>query len=70
MSLLRVEPCICGGSIKCITGLEPEAVQLHNMSLTHRVWRLGRESSTASVVIRDVSECSPRASGSPAKGLA
>lgn len=64
---MRAEPCVCGGLIVADPRYPMAAVQRHNMSLTHCVWRLGRETPTAKVVIRDVSDCPPRASASPGR---
>jgi hypothetical protein len=58
----RVEPCLCGGTIRADDGLEPEAVAWHNMSLTHVVWRSRREPPTAAPIPCDVSRESVRAS--------
>ena len=48
-------PCVCGGIIMA-TPLVPlsEAVRLHQQSLTHVVWRAGREEPTADHDARDM----------------
>lgn len=64
---MRREECVCGGIIVARRWQSAErAVAQHNMSLMHSVWRRGREGPTATVVIRDVSDCPPRASDPPA----
>lgn len=60
---MRTEPCVCGGIIQARSLREAQSAILgHNMSLTHVVWRFGREGPTAAFLIDDVSRCDDRAS--------
>ena len=60
---MRTEPCVCGGTITARSMRQvPFAVTQHNMSLTHSVWRFGREGPTALDLTCDVSGWRPRAS--------
>ena len=63
-------PCVCGGIIMA-TPLVPlsEAVRLHQQSLTHVVWRAGREEPTADHDARDMSSRPASASAPPAPSL-
>lgn len=41
---MRIEPCVCGGCIQAeSTEFAAVAVQLHNASATHLIWRAIRE---------------------------
>ena len=66
MRPLRTEPCVCGGQVTARSVREAYlAVREHTMSLTHAVWRLGREAPTATFSLRDLSEMVRRASVPP-----
>ena len=63
---MRTEPCVCGGLVSAPSVFEAQpAILRHNMSLTHAVWRLGREAPTATFSLRDLSEMVRRASVPP-----
>lgn len=67
---MRTEACVCGGVIRARSmSVAAVAVQQHNMSLTHCVWRLGREAPTATLTVSDVSSMVRRASAPPVRRI-
>lgn len=44
-AMRRTEDCVCGGEITAEAGWEPAAVDAHNLTALHQMWRRWREAS-------------------------
>lgn len=67
---MRSEACVCGGVIvsSSISGVRL-AIQRHNQSLRHRIWRYNREVPTAAEGLVDMSGPEPVRPDLPAMPL-
>ena len=64
---MRLAACACGGLIALRRAIDIEgAVQLHNRSLSHAIWRYSREGPTASTYLDLLGRC-PGASALPVR---